>query len=137
VPGLITVSQAETFTAAPIVMAVSPKLEFNSDSQQVTRDGEKKWTVQAAVSYIPQYGMKAVAEVIEITLVGEQPSISPGTSVEFNKLQVGVSAAEQRERKDGPGTRVVGGKLYWSAAGVRPAGASGNGHPAPAGARAE
>lgn len=121
-PGIITVSQQDTFTAAPIVMAVAPKLEFGADTQQVTRDGEKKWTVQAAVSYVPEPGMKAQAEVIEVTVTGADPSaeIAPGTPVEFNRLRVGVSAPEQRQRQDG-GSRVVGGKLYWMAAGVRPA----------------
>jgi len=121
-PGIITVSQQDTFTAPPIVMAVGPKLEFGADTQQVTRDGEKRWIVQAAVSYAPEFGMKPVAEVIEVTVNGADPSaaIAPGTPVEFTKLRVGVSAPEQRQRQDG-GSRVVGGKLYWMAAGVRPA----------------
>jgi hypothetical protein len=124
-PGILVISQAETFTRPPIVMEVAPRLKFgSSEDQDVTRDGEPKWTVQAAVSYAPQFGMKPVAEVIEVTITGADPSadVPPGTPVEFNRLQVGVSAPEQRERKEG-GTRVVGGKLYWMAAGVRPAGA--------------
>lgn len=125
-PGLITVSQQDTFTAPPIVMSVGPRLKFGSDTEQeVTRDGERKWVVQTAVSYVPQFGMKPVAEVMEVGLTGEDPSavISPGTSVEFSRLQVGVSAPELRERKDGS-MRVAGGRLYWMAAGVRPAGAN-------------
>ncbi len=121
-PGIITVSQQDTFTAPPIVMAVGPRFEFGTETQQVTRDGERKWTVQAAVSYAPEFGMKPVAEVIEVTVTGDDPSaaIAPGTPVEFSKLRVGVSVPEQRQRQDG-GSRVVGGKLYWMAAGVRPA----------------
>jgi hypothetical protein len=123
-PGIITVSQQDTFTAPPIVMSVGPRLKFNSTEQDVTRDGELKWLVQVAVSYAPQFGMKPVAEVIEVSVTGADPSasIAPGTPVEFNRLQVGVSAPEQRERKDG-GTRISGGRLYWMAAGVRPAAA--------------
>jgi len=139
-PGLITVSQTETFTQAPIVMGTMPKLDFNSDKQVVTRDGEPKWVVQCAVCYVPSNGMKPVAEVIEVTITGADPSesVALGDRIEFNRLQVGVSAPEQRERKDGNGTRVVGGKLWWSAAGVRPAvGGNGNGRPVPAGVRAE
>ena len=131
-PGIITVSQQDTFTAPPIVMSVGPRMKFGSDTEQeVTRDGERKWTVQAAVSYAPEFGMKAVAEVIEVTITGEDPSasVAPGTPVEFNRLRCGVSAPEQRQRQDGSGSRVVGGRLYWMAAGVRSAA---NGKPAAA-----
>jgi hypothetical protein len=121
-PGIIVVSQQETFAARPIVMTVGPKLKFGTEDQDVSRDGEKKWIVQAAVTYVPQFGMKPVAEVIEVTVTGEDPSgsIPPGTPVDFQRLQVGLSAPEQRERKEG-GTRIVGGKLWFTAAGVRPA----------------
>jgi hypothetical protein len=128
-PGLITVSQQETFTAPPIVMTVGPKLKFGSTDQDVSRDGEKKWSVQAAVSFGAEFGMRPVAEVIEVTVTGEDPSavIAPGSAVEFSRLRLGISAPEQRERKEG-GTRVVGGKPYWLADGVRLA----NGKPAAA-----
>jgi hypothetical protein len=122
-PGTISVNQGETFAAPPIVMSTGPKNEFGTDTQQITRDGERKWLVQAAVQYLPENGMRAVAEVIEVTITGEDPSrsIPPGTPVEFNRLRVGVSAPEQRQARDGNGTRVVGGKLWWTATGVRPA----------------
>ncbi len=123
-PGLITVSQPETFSAAPIAMAVGPRLKFGTDEQDVNRDGERKWSVQVAVSYAPEFGMKAVAEVIEVTITGDDPAIDPGTPVEFNRLRVGVSAPEQRDNGRG-GNRVVGGKLYWMAAGVRAASTNG------------
>ncbi len=120
-PGTITVAQQETFAAPPITVAVAPKLKFGTDVQEVNKDGEAKWTVQAAVTYAPQFGMKAVAEVIEVTVTGEDPSafLAPGTPIEFNRLQVGVSAPEQRDNGRG-GTRVSGGKLWFTAAGVRP-----------------
>ena len=117
-PGTITVAQQDTFSAPPIALATMPRLKFGSTEQDVSRDGEKKWTVQAAVTYVPEFGMKAVAEVIEVTVTGgDDPSaiIAPGTPVEFNRLRVGVSAPEKRDNG-----RVVGGKLYWMATAVRP-----------------
>lgn len=122
-PGLITVAQQDTFTAPPIVMSVGPRMKFGSDTEQeVTRDGERKWTVQAAVSYAPEFGMKAQAEVIEVTLTGEDPAavISPGTPVEFERLRCGVSAPEKTDSG-----RVRGGRLYWMAQGVGPVSANG------------
>ena len=124
-PGTLGINQAETFGAPPIVMSVGPKNEFGTETQQVTRDGERKWSIQAAVQYKAENGMRAVAEVIEITVTGEDPSrsVAPGTPAEFQNLRAGISAPEQRERRDGIGTRVVGGKLWWTASSVRPLGA--------------
>ena len=63
--------------------------------------------------------MRAVAEVIDVGVTGNEPPIAPGTPVEFADLRCGVSAPEQRQRQDG-GSRVVGGKLWWTCSGVRP-----------------
>jgi hypothetical protein len=116
-PGTISIDQQGTFSAPPIVMAVVPRLAFGTEVQEVNKTtGEAKWTVQAAVSYIPQNGMKAVAEVIEVTITGGDPrSIQPGTSVEFAELRCGVSSPEKRDNG-----RVVGGKLWFQASAVRP-----------------
>jgi hypothetical protein len=124
-PGTLIIDQSRTFSAPPIVMAVAPRLKFGTEVQEVnTTTGEAKWTVQAAVSYIPQNGMRAVAEVIDVTITGGDPmSLAPGTSVEFADLRCGVSAPEQRQRQDGGGSRVVGGKLWFQASAVRPVGA--------------
>jgi len=131
-PGMITVSQQETFSTPPLVMSVGPKLKFGTDQQDVTRDGEKKWSVQVAVSYFADYGMRAQAEVIEVGLTGNAPDVQPGMPVQFDRLRCGVSAPEKTEQG-----RVRGGRLYWSADGVRPFSGSGNGHPVTAGAKAE
>ena len=132
-PGMITVDQQQTFASPPLVMSVGPKLKFGTDVQDVTRNGEKKYVVQVAVSYFADYG-RAQAEVIEIGLVGTDPAttIQPGMPVQFDRLRCGVSAPEKTDEG-----RVRGGRLYWSADGVRPFSGSGNGHPVPAGAKAE
>lgn len=129
-PGMITVDQHQTFASPPLVMSVGPRMKFGTDQQDITRNGERKWSCQVAVSYFPDYGMRAVAEVIEVGLTGSDPSttIQAGIPVQFDRLRVGVSAPEQRQRDDG-GSRVVGGKLYWQADAVRPSSGSGNSHP--------
>ena len=137
-PGMITVSQQETFSTPPLVMSVGPRLKYGTDQQDITRGGERKWSVQVAVSYFPDYGMRSVAEVIEVGLTGEDPggSVQPGMPVQFDRLRVGASAPEQRDAGEGR-TRVVGGKLYWQADAVRPFSGTGNGRPVTAGAKAD
>lgn len=125
-PGMITVDQQSTFATPPLVMSAGPRLKFGTDQQDITRNGERKWSVQVAVGYFPDYGMRAVAEVIEVGLTGEAPEVQPGMPVQFDRLRVGVSAPEQRQREDG-GSRVVGGKLFWQADACRPFSGSGNG----------
>lgn len=117
--GTVVIDQQQTFAAPPIVMSIGPKLEFGTDTQACTRDGEKRWVVQVACAYAAEPGMKAQAEVIEVTINGEDPSLSigPGSSVEFNLLRQGISSPERR------GERIVGGKPWYSAQGVRAAGA--------------
>ncbi len=133
-PGMITVDQQSTFQTPPLVMSVGPRFKFGTDQQDITRNGERKWSVQVAVSYFPDYGMRAVAEVIEVGLTGEDPgaSVQPGNAVQFDRLRVGTTAPEKTE--DG---RVRGGRLYWQADTVRPFSGNGNGRPVTAGAKAE
>jgi hypothetical protein len=116
-PGMITVSQQETFSTPPLVMSVGPRFKFGTDQQDVTRQGERKWSCQVAVSYFADFGMRAQAEVIEVGLVGEDPShaVQPGMPVQFDRLRCGVSAPEKTDEG-----RVRGGRLYWSADAVRP-----------------
>jgi hypothetical protein len=131
--GTVVIDQQQTFAGPPIALSVGPKLEFGSDTQKITKTGERAWVVQVACTYTADPGMKAAAEVIEVTITGEDPSafIAPGSTVEFQTLRQGISAPERR------GDRVVGGRAWYTAAGVRLAGGSGNGHPVTAGAKAE
>ena len=129
-PGMLTVDQQDTFATPPIVTAVYPKMKYKAsqsdpDEQEVNRaTGEPKWIVQAAVTYRPQFeGMTRVdTQVIEVTVTGMQPDVAG--PVQFTRLQAGVSAPEQRERRNGGGQYVTGGKLWWSAAGVESVSAS-------------
>lgn len=112
-----------TYTSA-IVMATQAKEIFGQPgTQDVNAQGEKKWSAQVAVSYAADAnGIVSPAEVLNISLVGEDPGITcpPGTQVTFDTLRAGVSAPEQRERKDGNGMRLVGGRLFYSCKTLRP-----------------
>lgn len=121
-PGTIHVDQQSTFSTPPLVMAVGPKLKFGSDQQDINRDGQRKWSCQVAVSYNPEYG-RSHAEVIEVGLVGEDPShaVQPGMPVQFDRLRVGFSVPEV----NGESGRIRGGKPFWQADAVRPFSAAG------------
>jgi hypothetical protein len=134
-PGMITVDQQSTFATPPLVMSVGPRLKFGTDQQDITRNGERKWSVQVAVSYFPDYGMRAVAEVIEVGLTGDDPShaVQPGMPVQFDRLRVGATSPEKTDEG-----RVRGGRLFWQADAVRPFSGPGNGRSSvAAGAKAE
>ena len=117
-PGTITIDTRQTFSASPIAMTAGPKMKFGTDQQEVNRDGERKWTVQAAVSYFAENGIRPVSEVIDVTVTGGNDpalTIQPGTPVEFERLRCGISAPEKSEETG----RIRGGKLYFMATAVR------------------
>jgi hypothetical protein len=107
-----------TFASA-IVMATAPKEVFGQPgNQDVNAQGEKKWTAQVAVSYAPdQNSMTAPAEVLNVSVAGEDPGVAcpPGTPVSFDRLRAGLNPPEKRDN----GT-IRGGRLWYSAAGIRP-----------------
>jgi len=118
-PGTLIVDPA-TFSAA-IVMATGPKTVFGAGNvQDKNAAGVLKWTANVAVTYSPDgTGIAPPSEVLSVTITSsEDPGTScpPGTPVAFDQLRAGVSAPEKRD--DG---RVRGGRLYWMAAGIKPA----------------
>ncbi len=124
-PGTIVINIRETYSAMILMAPITPKMKFGTDIPDVNAAGEAKYVANLAVSYRPEPGMPPQAEVITVTLTGgdrnQLTGIPEGSPVELEGLRAGVSAPEQRERRDG-GTRVVGGKLYFAARGIRPVG---------------
>jgi hypothetical protein len=118
------IDTAQTFTAC-MLMATGPRLKFGSSEQDVSAAGEKKWEVQAAVSFIPEYGMKAQSDILSVTVTGTDPGqgINPGSPIELVNLRVGIVAPEKADNG-----KVRGGKPYWQASGIRVV----NGHRPPA-----
>lgn len=116
-PGTFTIDTKNTFTSA-LYMSAGPKLKFGSAEQDISATGERKWEVQAAVTFHAEYGMRPVSEVIVITVTGgDDPArgLQAGAPIEFDRLRVGMTAPEARQ--DGRGIR--GGKPYYQAAGIR------------------
>jgi len=119
-PGTFVVQADRTF-GTMLLMGSAPKMKFGTDQQDVAATGERKWEVQVAASWLPEYGMRPVSEVISVTVLGgtdPAAGISPGSPVEFEQFRVGVSAPERR------GDRVTGGKAWYQGSGLRVAGAS-------------
>lgn len=119
-PGTIYVDSARTF-AAVLCMNAGPKLAFGTDQQDITKDGEKKWLVQAAVTYTSAPGERVVSEVIDVTVLGgdQAPAVKSGDQIELVDLRIGISAPQARENGKG----IAGGRPWYQASGVRPAGA--------------
>jgi hypothetical protein len=121
-----TIDTAATFATA-LLMASGPRTKFGSDAQDVSAEGEKKWTVQAVVMAHPEPGRQPQSEVISVTITGgaNDPAagMMPGTPIQFDGLRLGVSTPEKR------GERVSGGKPFFSAAGIRAAAPPRNGAP--------
>lgn len=135
--GMITVDQRNTFTTA-LLLGVTQKMRFGSTEPDMAATGERKWSAEVAVTYLTEGTFKPVSEVISVSLVsGTDPgaSIPAGSPVEFDRLRVGVSAPERRQNDRGD--RIVGGKLYWMAAAIRPAHGQNGRQPAQAGAKSE
>lgn len=121
-PGTIHVNTDATF-ATMILMGIAEKTKFGTDVPEVSALGEKKYVAEVAVQYRAEGTMRPVSEVISATITGGAHDailgIPPGSPVELAGLRCGVSAPEKRE--DG---RVRGGRLYFMASAIRPAGAS-------------
>lgn len=122
-PGTITVDVRATFSAM-LLMGVTQKLKFGTDEPDITRSGEKKYECQVAVTYHPEPGMRPESEVLTVTVTGGDHAailgLQPGTAVEVDRLRQGVSAVERKENG-----RVSGGRRFWMASAIRPAGAGG------------
>ena len=116
-PGTLTIDITATFQAV-LLMASGPKLKFGSTEQDISARGERKWDVQAAVTYHAEVGLKPVSEVIAVTVTGPATdpcaSIAPGTPIVFDKMRVGFSPPEAREN----GRGIRGGRPWYQATDV-------------------
>src|SRR5262249_35615386 len=119
-PGTLTIDANATFQAV-LLMASGPKLKFGSTEQDISAHGERKWDVQAAVTYHADPGLKPVSEVIAVTVTGPAAdpcaSIPPGAPIVFEKMRVGFSPPEAREN----GRGIRGGRPWYQATNVRQA----------------
>ena len=124
--GFITVDCKNTFAAA-IFLAATAKTIFGTDQPDISKDGQRKYSADVAVTYLADPGRKPVSEVISVSLMGADPSamITPGQPVEFDRLRCSVSSPEKREGSN----RISGGRLFYMADGLRSASPAPNGRP--------
>jgi hypothetical protein len=118
--GSFTVDTTKTFAVA-LFMGSGPKMRYQSTEQDVSASGERKWEIQCACTWFPEYGMAPASDVIRITVLGgtdPAEGIQVGSPIEFTDFKVGISAPERTEKG------VRGGRPYYGAAGVRQAGMS-------------
>jgi hypothetical protein len=126
-PGTIVIDSGATF-AAMLLLSAAPKTRFGTDEPDISKDGERKYSCEVAVTFRPDSGMRAVSEVVTVTVTGgADPStaIAPGTPVEFDRLRLGVSSPERRDNG-----RISGGKPFYMASGIRAAHGANGGRPA-------
>jgi hypothetical protein len=111
------IDTGRTFAAA-LLMASGPKIRFQSTEQDVAADGQRKWEVQAAVTWHADPGQRPFSDLIRVTVLGgtdPAAGLPAGTPIELTDLRLGVMNAEQGENG-----RVRGGKPFYMASGVRP-----------------
>src|SRR5215471_2926951 len=125
-PATYAINTAATFATA-MLMACQPKLAFGTQDQDRTAAGLPKWEAQVAVTYVAEPGMRAVSEVIAVTIAAETDpaaGVPVPCLVEFTDLRMGVSTAEARQDDRG-GARVRGGRPWFQASSIRQAHAQG------------
>jgi hypothetical protein len=130
-PGTFVIDTGRTFAAA-LIMASAPKLKFGTSEQDISASGERKWEIQAAVTFMAEHGMRPVSEVVSVTVLGgtdPATGIVPGTPVEFENFRVGISTPEARAN----GRGIMGGKPWYQASGVRAMHGANGRQPVPAG----
>ena len=116
--GTFAVDCAGTFSAA-LLMSSAPKTKFGTQAQDVSVAGLPKWTVEAAVTFLTEPGMRPSSEVISVTVTSAADpgqGIPPGTLIAFDGFRVGMSAPEKNDRGG-----IRGGKFWYQAAALRPA----------------
>lgn len=121
--GTFVINAAETFQRV-IFMSCAEKVDFKTGAVETNPQGVPKWTIEAAVTFHPGApGMRAQSEVITATITqhgNPGDGVMPGSPVELLGLRVGFSIPERNERGG-----VRGGKPWYQASGIRPAGAMG------------
>lgn len=119
---------AVTFTSAPVdparftalvFMGCEPKIDRETGVQHTTKDGfSRKWTVNvSAAKPSPYDSARTEVDALAITVTSEvdpAEGLAMGTPVTLDGFACGVMAPEA-----GEGGKIRGGRLFWSASGVR------------------
>lgn len=100
-----------------MVVSVEPKSDPETGVQYTSKDGtQRKWNVQVVASKPSPYDPARTENgVLAVTVTSaEDPKVTEGELVEFAALTVGVSAPTKTDAG-----YIRGGRLFWTAAGVR------------------
>jgi hypothetical protein len=117
------------FTSAPVDQAaftklmlvqIEPKADRDTGVQFTSRDGtERKWVAQVVASLPSRFDAnRTESDLLNVTVTcADDPrdSVSEGDAVQFKDLTAGVMNPEQ----DAETGRIRGGKLFWTASGLR------------------
>ena len=122
-PGTFAIDTAATFTTCMLVNA-GPKPKFGAaDQQETNAQGTPKWLLEVAVTFAPGApGMPAISELISVTVTAPHnpvEGVPAGTPITFDSLRAGLNVPEH-----GQNGRIKGGKLWYTAIGIRPVMAS-------------
>lgn len=71
-----------------MVVAVQPRMKFQSDEQDSTKDGRLKWDVQLSVTVNGPFGDQY--SMLKVGVLGDEPQVTPGSLVELVGFQVGL-----------------------------------------------
>jgi hypothetical protein len=119
-PGTLAIDAQKTFETA-LLMSSGPKPKFGAATGEISTNaaGVPQYQVSVAVTYLPGPTGRKVSEVISLTIAAEQDpakDIPPGSPVMFDQLRCGVTEPEARDNG-----KVRGGKIWFTANGIRPA----------------
>lgn len=102
-----------------MLVSITPKTDRDTGAQYMTKDGlQRKWTAEVVASLASRFdAARSDTEVLAVTVTSaDDPRdvVQEGDPVLFEGLSVGVMAPEKTEND-----RIKGGKLFWTATGVR------------------
>jgi len=117
-PGTYVIDIRSTFIRCVLINGGAKEKYGQPGVQEVNAQGVPKWFAEAAVTFAPQGGMGSVSELITITITSAaNPFDTLATSeVIFEGLRVGNSPPERNDKGG-----IKGGKLWFTATGIRPA----------------
>lgn len=110
------VSQDETFSTV-VALSAAPKMQFGTETQETTKDGLPKWTVQVVGGFTDPFG-RSQNEILNITVVSKNDPLSGVgqlTPVRLKGFEVGVM--DKRDRQG----NVTGAQVYYRAESIESA----------------
>jgi|SRR5690606_14320648 len=119
------VDQAASFRGVAF-LSCSPKTAFGSTTQETTKDGTPKWTVEVIASTVDQFG-KAANAVIKIGVASHTPpceGLHMYTPVHLVDFEVGVMEKTRKNPATGE-EKILGVQVWFRASEIRPITATG------------